>query len=98
MTASRTPWRRIVVALTIGSFTIAALMGIAALLGAGDFGTTEWQILGTTVVMGCSSMVVLTYLSSAGTPYVVCGGLGALADAVAVVTVLILIWADPTGP
>ena len=59
---TRTPWRRIIVALTIGSFSIAALMGIGALLGAGDFGTTEWRILGTTVLMGCSSIVVLTYL------------------------------------
>jgi hypothetical protein len=89
---TRTPWRRIIVALTIGSFSIAALMGIGALLGAGDFGTTEWRILGTTVLMGCSSIVVLTYLASAGTPYVVLGGLGAVADAVAVVTALLLIW------
>jgi hypothetical protein len=94
----RIPWRRIVVTLTIGSFAIAALMGIAALLGGGDFGTPEWQVLGTTVLMGCSSMVLLTYLASAGTPYVVLGGLGAVADAVAVVTALILIWGDTTGP
>jgi hypothetical protein len=91
---ARTPWRRIVVALTIGSFSIAALMGIAALLGGGDFGTAEWQILGTTVLMGCSSTVVLTYLATGGTPYVGFGGVGAIADAVAVVTALILIWVD----
>jgi hypothetical protein len=95
--SARTPWRRIVVALTIGSFSIAALMGIGALLGAGDFGTGEWQILGTTVLMGCSSLVVLTYLATAGTPYVVFGGIGAVADAVAVVTALLLIWVESLG-
>jgi hypothetical protein len=95
--SARTPWRRIVVALTIGSFSIAALMGIGALLGAGDFGAAEWQILGTTVLMGCSSLVVLTYLATAGTPYVVFGGIGAVADAVAVVTALLLIWVESLG-
>lgn len=93
----QTPWRRIIVALTIGSFSIAALMGISALLGAGDFGNTEWQILGTTVLMGCSSLLVLSYLATAGTPYVAFGGLGALADAVVVTTALVMIWADTTG-
>lgn len=96
--SARTPWRRIVVALTIGSFSVAALLGITALLGAGDIGTPELQILGTTFVMGCSSLLVLTYLASAGTPYVVLGGLGAVADAVAVVSALVLIWADTAGP
>jgi hypothetical protein len=95
--SARTPWRRIVVALTIGSFSVAALMGIAALLGGGDFGTPEWRVLGTTVLMGCSSMVVLTYLASVGTPYVVFGGLGGVADAIAVATALVLIWGDASG-
>jgi hypothetical protein len=90
--------RHLVVALTIGSFSIAALMGIAALLGAGDFGTPELRILGTTLVLGCSSMVVLCYLATSGTPYGPFGGLGGVADAVAVVTALILIWGDTTGP
>jgi hypothetical protein len=95
MTASaKSSWRHIVVALTIGSFSIAALMGIAALLGAGDIGTPELRILGTTLLLGCSSMVVLCYLAPSGTPYAAFGGLGGVADAIAVVTALLLIWGD----
>jgi hypothetical protein len=93
MTApAKSSWRHVVVALTIGSFSIAALIGIAALLGAGDLGTPELRILGTTVLMGCSSMVVLCYLAPSGTPYAALGGLGGVADAIAVATALLLIW------
>jgi hypothetical protein len=92
--SAKSSWRRVVVALTIGSFSIAALMGVAALLGAGDFGTPELRILATTLLMGCSSVVVLCYLASTGTPYAVFGALGGIADAIAVVTALTMIWGN----
>ena len=59
---TRTDVRRAVLAVTITSFSIAALMGIAALLGAGDFGETEARILGTTVLVGCGSVLTLACL------------------------------------
>jgi hypothetical protein len=86
--------RRLVLTLTIGSFSVAALMGVLALLGAGDLGDTELRILGTTVLLGGSSLVVLCYLATGGTPYAVFGALGGVADAIALVTALGLLWGD----
>ena len=49
--AAKTDVRRAVLAVTISSFSIAALMGIGALLGAGGFGETSVRVLLTTVVV-----------------------------------------------
>ena len=58
--------RRLVVTLVIGSFSIAALLGIIALLGGGELGETEGRVLLTTVVVGVESIAVLCYLAVAG--------------------------------
>ena len=86
--------RRIVATVVIGSFSLAALMGIAALLGAGEFGETEGRILATTVAVGLESMAVLCYLALAGRPYAWVGGVGAAVSAVAFLTTLDLIWLE----
>ena len=59
-------FRRIVVTLVIGSFSVAALLGIIALLGGGELGETEGRVLLTTVIVGVESIAVLCYLAVAG--------------------------------
>lgn len=94
MTTVQPSLRRLVVTLTIGSFSIAALMGIVALLAGGAFGDTGLRVLGTTFVVGCSSMVVLCYLGTTGTRFAWFGAVGAIFDVVAVVTALWMIWGN----
>jgi hypothetical protein len=59
---TKTDVRRAVLAVTIASFSLAALLGILALLSDGDFGETEARILVTTVVVGCASVLTLACL------------------------------------
>ena len=65
-TPTTAPIRRWIVRTTIGSFSLAALLGIVALLGGGEFGETEGQILLTTLLVGVVSIAVLCYLATAG--------------------------------
>lgn len=90
-------FRRVAAMLTIGSFSIAALMGIAALLGGGDFGEAEARILLTTLIVGCASICALCYLATAGTRFAVAGMIGAAVLLLPVVTALILVWSDWDG-
>ncbi|MCW2858048.1 MAG: hypothetical protein JWR52_3663 [Marmoricola sp.] len=90
-------FRRIASTLTIGSFSVAALMGIAALLGAGSFGTREGQVLLTTLIVGAASICVLCYLGTAGTRWAGFGGTGAVAALVPTVTALILVWGESSA-
>ena len=87
-------FRRVAVALTIGSFSIAALMGIVALLGGGEFGEGEAKVLLTTLIVGCASICMLCYLATAGTPWFGVGVVGAVVLTVPVVTSLVLVWHD----
>ena len=64
-----------IVRITIGSFSLAALIGIVALLGGGDFGETEGRVLLTTLLVGVVSIAVLCYLATAGRQ-VAAGGSG----------------------
>ena len=70
------PVRRLVVFLTIGSFSIAALMGVIALLGGGSFGEREGQVLMTTLIVGTTSVAMLCYLATSGTRFQVVGASG----------------------
>lgn len=88
----RSSLRRVAATLTIGSFSLAALMGIAALLGATPGGDTEWRVLLTTLVVGCASICVLCYLGTAGTRWQVVGAVGGLVVVLPTVTALLLIW------
>ncbi|MFL6135600.1 MAG: hypothetical protein ACJ72A_22540, partial [Nocardioidaceae bacterium] len=86
--------RRLIAFLTIGSFSVAALMGIVALLGGGDFGEDEARVLLTTVVVGCGSICMLCYLATAGSRWASVGVAGGVTVVLPVVTALILVWSD----
>lgn len=84
--------RSLVVSLVIGSFGIAALMGIAALLGAGSFGETQAKILLTTVIVGVESIAMLCFLAVAGRPAAPLGVTGALISLVPTAIALYITW------
>lgn len=86
-----------IVRLTIGSFSVAALLGVVALLGGGAFGRTEGRVLLTTLLVGVASVAVLCYLATGGTPFQAVGVAGGVVVVVPVVTALALIWGD-LGP
>ena len=88
--------RRLVGIVVIVSFSIAALMGIAALLG-GDFGETSGRILLTTVIVGAESMAVLCYLAAFGTRWSFLAIAGGPVSLVAFGTSLMLAWGDDLG-
>lgn len=89
--------RKLVIWLVIGSFSIAALLGIIALLGGGSFGETEAKILLTTVIVGVESIAVLCYLSVAGRRTAVIGILGGLVSLVPFGIALALTWGGYDG-
>src|SRR5215207_2167441 len=84
--------RGIVVKIVIASFSLAALLGIVALLGGGEFGDTESKILLTTVIVGVESVAVLCYLSIAERPTAWVGALGGLVSLVPFLLALLLAW------
>jgi hypothetical protein len=88
--------RRLVSTVVIVSFSLAALMGIAALLGGGDFGETQTRVLITTIIVGFESIAALCYLSVAGHRLAVVGAAGGLVSLVAFVLALWLTWANTT--
>jgi len=87
-------FRRIAAILTIGSFSIAALMGIVALLGGGDFGEGEGKVLLTTLIVGSASICMLCYLATSGTRWAPVGVVGAVVALVPTLTALLLVWQD----
>jgi hypothetical protein len=89
--------RRVIVRLTIGSFSVAALMGIIALLSGGEFGETEGRVLLTTLLVGVVSVAVLCYLATAGKSFQSVGIAGGVAVAVPFVLGLVMIWAGDTA-
>jgi len=89
----KSPLRQPVLTLTIGAFSIAAFMGVVALLS-GSFGETEVRVLLTTLVVGISSVCMLCYLATSGTPYAGVGVLGQVVLALPVATGLTLIWVE----
>jgi hypothetical protein len=90
--ATKTDLRRAVLAVTISSFTIAALMGIAALLGAGGFGETSIRVLLTTVVVGCASVVTLCCLVVVGGRFQPVGVVGVLLAVATAGLGLLMVW------
>ena len=85
--------RSIVVRLVVVSFSVAALLGIAALLGADVLGETGARVLGTTCVVGVESIAVLCYLAVGGTRRQMLGVAGGLISLVPFGIMLWLIWA-----
>ena len=90
--AAKTDVRRVVLAVTISSFSIAALMGIAALLGAGGFGETSIRVLLTTVVVGCASVVTLCCLVVVGGRFQPVGIVGVLLAVATAGLGLLMVW------
>ncbi|CUR60272.1 conserved membrane hypothetical protein [metagenome] len=86
--------RRSIVAVTIGSFSIAALMGVVALLGGGSFGEGEGKVLLTTLIVGSASVAVLCYLATADTRFQAVGVLGGVVVLVPLTTALWMVWAE----
>jgi hypothetical protein len=84
--------RRIVASIVIGSFSIAALLGILALLGPGEFGETQGRVVLTTVVVGLESLAVLCYLALAGHRMAGVGAAGGVVSLVCAATALWLVW------
>ena len=89
--------RSLVVAATIGSFSVAALLGVIALLGGGAFGEGEGRILLTTLLIGSGSIAMLCCLATDETPYRWVGVLGGLTVLVPVTTGLLMIWQSWDG-
>ncbi len=85
--------RRLVIVVVIGSFSLAALLGILALLS-GEFGDDQARVLLTTVIVGVESTVVLCLLALAGHPWVPVSWFGAAASVVATGAALALTWGD----
>lgn len=85
--------RRAVVTLVIASSSLAALMGVLALL-VGGFGETEGRILVTTLIVGVESLALLCYLSLAGHRWVAVGATGALVSFAATGSGLLLTWSE----
>ena len=90
-------FRRLVITLVIGSFSVAALLGIIALLGGGELGETEGKVLLTTVIVGVESIALLCYLAVAGRPTAIIGLAGALASLVPFGIALALTWGGYDG-
>jgi F0F1-type ATP synthase assembly protein I len=90
-------FRRVAAILTIGSFSVAALMGIVALIGGGDFSENDGRVLLTTLIVGCASICVLSDLATAGTRWWPVGLVGGVVVLLPVVTALWLVWAEWGG-
>lgn len=86
--------RSIVVRLVIGSFGLAALLGVIALLGGGSFGETEGQILLTTVIVGVECVALLCYLAVAGRSHAWVGVIGAIVSLIPFGIALTLTWSN----
>lgn len=80
--------RKVIVGIIIVSFGLAALGGIAVLLG-GDLGPEAGRVLATTAVVGAFSVAVLCCAALAGRRLQVFGTIGA---AVAIATAGLTIW------
>lgn len=87
-------FRRLAAALTICSFAVAALIGIVALLGGGHFGDSEARVLGTTLIVGCTSVCMLCYLATSGTRWASVGATGGVTVILPAATSLLLLWSE----
>lgn len=84
--------RRLVSTTVIVSFSLAALLGILALLGGGSFGETEGRVLLTTVIVGVESVAALCYLGLAGQRLAPIAAAGGVVSIAATVLALWLTW------
>lgn len=94
MISVTTALRRTAMWTTIVSFSIAALIGIFAILTAGDFNDTVARVMGTTFTIGVMGLALLCYAAVADQPIRWFGLAGAAIALVPFVLTLLLIW-DP---
>jgi hypothetical protein len=84
--------RRVVSRAVIACFSVAALLGVVALLSGGDFGGTEVRVLLTTVVLGAESVAMLCYLALAGHRLALVGWVGAPLSLLTTALALAMTW------
>ena len=84
--------RRLVLGLTVGSFAIAALLGVIALLSGGEFGETQGRVLMTTLTVGIASIAILCALATDETPYTKLGVVTGIVVLWPTVQSLMLVW------
>jgi F0F1-type ATP synthase assembly protein I len=88
------PVRTVIVRVIIGSFSLAALLGIVALLRGGEFGPTQTRVLLTTLLVGVVSIAALCYLATAGRRSQPVGVAGGAIVLVPFATALLMIWGN----
>lgn len=93
-THDQAPVRRAVVAVTIVSFSVAALMGIAALLSVASFGETAARVLITTVVVGCASVVTLACLVPLDSRWAAVSVAGLVVTVATASYALVMVWVN----
>jgi hypothetical protein len=93
-THDQAPVRRAVVAVTIVSFSVAALMGIAALLSSASFGETAARVLATTIIVGCASVVTLACLVPYDSRWAVVSVAGFVVTLATAAFALVMVWVN----
>ncbi|GAA4675834.1 hypothetical protein [Nocardioides nanhaiensis] len=86
--------RRAVGAVTVATFTVAALLGVLVLVG-GELGDLQVQVLLTTLLVGAASVAALCYLTTAGSPQWPVGAAGGVLLTLPVAAGLVLVWFQP---
>lgn len=94
-TSAAATFRRAVVWVTVISFSIAALLGIAVLLREDPLGSTESNVLASTMLIGVVSMAALSYLAPSGARGRLLGAAGGVVVLVPLVSGLMVIWGPP---
>lgn len=99
MTTSRTSWqnlRRGFLWTIIVSFSLAALAGIAVLLGA-ELGDTGARVIGSTVLVGAYGLAMLCCGAVFERPERLIGVAGVVVSALSLGFSLVLVWSDAEG-
>lgn len=84
-------FRRVIVAVIIVSFGLAALLGIIVLLG-GNLGSEQYRALGTTATIGAFSVAILCCAALAGRRLQIVGFVGAGIAVLSAIASVWLIW------
>lgn len=86
--------RRVVARFVIGTFALAAALGIYALVKPGPLGEVEGDVLLTTTIVGAAALAALCYLASSASRWWPVGAAGAVIAIVPVAISLVLVWGD----
>lgn len=89
--------RRVIVGVIVGSFSLAALGGIIALLG-GELNETAWRVLSTTAIVGAFSVAVLCCVALVGRRLQAFGLVGAAVSIATAGLSIALVWSDGGWP